>query len=343
MLVDGVEAGEHVAEALGPDREHRREPDRRVHRVAAADPVPEAEHVVGVDAELGDTLGVGGDGDEVLGDRLLGAQLRQRPLPRGLGVGHRLQRGEGLRGDDEERLLGVEVPGLLGEVGAVDVGDEAEGHLAARVVPQRLVGHHRPQVRAADADVDHVADRLARVALPLARADPVGERRHPVEHLVDLLDDVLAVDDQRAVLRHPQRDVEHGAVLGDVDVLAAEHRVPALGDAALVGELREQLQRLVGDPVLRVVEEEAGALGDQPLAAVGILGEQVAQVPLADLAVVLLEGLPGRALPELRFRATAAAYPQAGEFKRALAAVRSPPGDLALRACGRLRRCAGEW
>ena len=71
------------------------------------------------------------------------AQLRERPLPRGVGVGHRLQRREGLRGDDEERLLGVEVAGLLGEVGAVDVGDEAEGHLAARVVAQRLVGHHR--------------------------------------------------------------------------------------------------------------------------------------------------------------------------------------------------------
>ena len=52
------------------------------------------------------------------------------PGPRGAGVGHRLQRGEGLRGDDEQRLRRVEVAGRLGEVGAVDVGDEAEGHLA---------------------------------------------------------------------------------------------------------------------------------------------------------------------------------------------------------------------
>ena len=62
--------------------------------------------------------------------------------------------------------------------------------------------------------------------------------RHPVEHLVDLLDDVLPVDDQRALARHPQRDVKNRAILRDVDVLAAEHRVAALGDAALVGELR---------------------------------------------------------------------------------------------------------
>ena len=66
-----VEAGQHLPEALGPDREHRRQADRRVHRVAAADPVPEAEHVVGVDPELRDLLGVGRDRDEVLGDRRL--------------------------------------------------------------------------------------------------------------------------------------------------------------------------------------------------------------------------------------------------------------------------------
>ena len=140
-----------------------------------------------------------------------------------------------------------------------------------------------------------------RIGLPVCPfhspgAHPVREGRHPVEHLVHLLDDVLAVDDQRAVPRHPQRDVEHGAVLRDVDVLAAEHRVASLGHAALVGELAEQPQRLVGDPVLGVVEEEAGALGDQPGAALGVLGEQVAQMALADLAVVLLEGPPGRPL-----------------------------------------------
>ena len=86
------------AKRLGPDREHRREPDRRVHRVAAAHPLPEAEHVVGVDPELRHALGVGRDGDEVLGDRrLVAAEPGERPLARGVGVGHRLQRRERLR------------------------------------------------------------------------------------------------------------------------------------------------------------------------------------------------------------------------------------------------------
>ena len=58
-----------------------------------------------------------------------------------------------------------------------------------------------------------------------------------------------------------ERHVEDGAVLGDVDVLAAEHRFAALGDAALAGQLAEQQHGLVGDPVLREVEEEPGGRG----------------------------------------------------------------------------------
>ena len=50
------------------------------------------------------------------------------------GVGHRLERRERLRGDDEQRLRRIEVAGGLGEVGAVDVRDEAERHVAVAVV-----------------------------------------------------------------------------------------------------------------------------------------------------------------------------------------------------------------
>ena len=114
-------------------------------------------------------------------------------------VGHGLQRGEGLRRDDEQRLCRIEVAHGLGEVGAVDVGDEAERHGALAVVAQRLVGHHRAEVGAADADVDDIANALAGVALPLAAAHAVGESRHLVEHGVDLGHHVLAVDDDRCI------------------------------------------------------------------------------------------------------------------------------------------------
>ena len=175
----------------------------------------------------------------------------------------------------------IEVVGRLDEVGAVDVRDEAEGHVAPAVVTQRAVGHHRPEVRAADADVDDVLDRTPGCPLPLPGADGVGEGAHPVEHLVHLGDDVDTVDDERGAARHPQRNVEHGAVLGDVDPLAGEHRVAPLGDTGLLRERDEQPERLVGDAVLRVVEEEAGRLARQPLRPARIRGEEIAEVHVA--------------------------------------------------------------
>ncbi len=60
----------------------------------------------------------------------------------------------------------------------------------------------------------------------------------------------------------------------------------------------EQHHRLVGDPVLGEVEVEAGAVGDQALAALGVGGEEVAQVPALDLGEVALERLPGGRLPQ---------------------------------------------
>src|SRR4051794_38840422 len=74
-----------------------------------------------------------------------------------------------------------------------------------------------PGAGPADADVPAVANRPARMALPLAGPQAIGERRHPVEHLVHLGHDVLTVDLDRRVARRAQRDVEHRATLGHVD------------------------------------------------------------------------------------------------------------------------------
>ena len=52
MLVHLVKAIEHRAEIVGAYRYHRRQADRRIHRVAAADPIPEREHLGGIDTEF---------------------------------------------------------------------------------------------------------------------------------------------------------------------------------------------------------------------------------------------------------------------------------------------------
>ena len=89
-LEEALHDGEAVLEGQG------QHPHGRGDRVAAPDPLPEAKHVVlGVDPELGDQLGVGADGDHVLGDR--GAsELGGDPGADAAGVEHRLGGREGL-------------------------------------------------------------------------------------------------------------------------------------------------------------------------------------------------------------------------------------------------------
>ena len=251
MLVHVVKARQHGAELLGADGDHRRQPDRRVHRVAAADPVPEPEHVLGVDAEGRHLVRVGGHGHEVPADGALVSERVERPLAGRPRVGHRLERRERLRRDDEQRLGGVEIARGLGEVGAVHVRDEAESQVARAVVLQRLVGHDRTEIGAADADVDDGAHAPAGVPAPAAVPDLVGERGHPIEHRVHVRDDVLAIEDDRRVIRRAQRDVEHGTPLRRVDVLAAEHRLDVLAQSARLA--RSTRSRIVSS-VMRFLE-----------------------------------------------------------------------------------------
>ena len=52
MLVDLIAAAEKFVETIRPDRDRERQPDARPDRIAAADPVPEAEHPRRLDAEF---------------------------------------------------------------------------------------------------------------------------------------------------------------------------------------------------------------------------------------------------------------------------------------------------
>ena len=232
VLVHLVEAVQQSAKVLRTNGEHRRQTDRRVHRIAPAYPVPESEHVRGIDPELRHLPGVRGDGDEMPGHRLdVAAESREQPFPRALGIRHRLQRREGLRRDDEKRLRRIEVARCFDEVGAVDVRDEAKGHRAIAVVFERFIRHDGAEVGAADADVDHVANAFARVAGPRAAAHAVREVSHRVEHGVDFWNQVLAIDNDRHAAWRAQGDMQNGPVFGQVDLVSAKHGVDALAHA----------------------------------------------------------------------------------------------------------------
>ena len=308
VLVDGVEALEELLEALGAEHDDQRQAHGGVDGVAAADPVPEAEGVGGVDTEGLDLLECGGNGDEVLchglGVLLIGAvdgalslELLEHPGLDLAGVGEGLERGEGLGDDDYERGLGIQALELLGLVVGVDVGDIAAVDTGVGIGTQGLVSHDRAQIGAADADGHQVLDLLAGNALPLTGAHALGEGIHAVEDLVHVGDDVLAVDDELALLacRAAQRGVQDSAVLGGVDVLAGEHGVAALLELHLAGKIAQQLDGLIGHQVLRQIEVQVTGVKAQLVHAVGVSSEPGLEVDTFGLELLLmsLERLPG--------------------------------------------------
>ena len=81
-----------------------------------------------------------------------------------------------------------------------------------------------------------------------------------VEHLVHSAIDVCPSTTRLDRLGRPQRRVQHRPVLGDVDVLAGQHRVSALGQADLVGQIDECTQDVGVDQVLGQVDVEVAGL-----------------------------------------------------------------------------------
>ena len=159
---------------------------------------------------------------------------------------------------------------------------------------QRLIGHHRPKIGAADADIDDVAHALAGVAHPAAVADALGKVRHPGEHRLNLGHDVLAIHDDGGSRRRAKGHMQGRPVFGLVDLLAPEHGIDAGAQARLLREAGQQIERFAGDTVLRVIQEDARGLGGQPPAAFRIAREEGSQRYVAHLPLMIFQGLPCR-------------------------------------------------
>ena len=250
-----MRAGEEGTEVLRADSDHDRQADGAPQRIAAADPIPKTEDTVGCDAEFRDLVERGRDGGEMLSRGGL-AERGLDPFPRGFGVGHGLDGGESLGGDDEERGLRIKPLQRVVDMRAVDIGDVV-GTRAVMPWRKRQRRHGRTEVRAADADVDDVADLPAGRANRLAGPHSVGEGGHGVEHVMHLGDDVLAVEQQLRAARCAQGGVEHRPVLGEVDPFAGKHGVAALLQACGEGEFRQEAHRLLVDGAFRPVEQQA--------------------------------------------------------------------------------------
>jgi len=110
----------------------------------------------------------------------------------------------------------------------------------------------------------------------------------------------FAVDLKRGGARRPQRDVQDGPVLGDIDLVAAKHRVDLRPHAALAGQGEQQLHRFIGDAVFRVIEKDADGLGGEAFAALRVVGEELPKVKRLEFRVMTFKGLPGGAFRQRR-------------------------------------------
>src|SRR5207247_10629739 len=95
-----------------------------------------------------------------------------------------------------------------------------------------------------------------------------------------------------------QGHVQNGSVLRNVEFLAAKHRVDPCPQAGLFRQLQEKFQGLVGDAILRVVEDNPDSFGYHPLASRGIIREKLSDMHGPDRMIMRFEGLPGRAIRE---------------------------------------------
>jgi len=175
----------------------------------------------------------------------------------------------------------------------VEVGDEMHPHAFHRVMVERVAHHRRAEIRAADADIHHVADWFAGMAAPVAIVNRLDKALHVLEHVGDITLDVHAFHDQGGPHRCSQGGVQHGALFGEIDARTAEQVV---AHAFQLGFVRQPYQMLHGvrcDAVFRVIEQQVAAAKRKPIKTVCILPECCTHVEAAHGLEVLFQGLPG--------------------------------------------------
>ena len=215
------------------------------------------------------------------------SQCGKQPLACHARVGQGLEGTEGLGRDDEQGGLGIQAGDLLSHVGRVNVGDEARGDACICVGLESLVHHDRAQVGATDTDVHNGLDALAGDAGPLAVAHALSECVDLLQHGVNVCVYVLTVNGQcRGVtLGAAQRGVQYCAVLGDVNVLAGEHRLASLLQLDLFSELDQQLNGFGGNQVLGQVDVQFVGGEAELLRTFRVSGKPFAQVRSEGLVV----------------------------------------------------------
>ena len=114
--------------------------------------------------------------------------------------------------------------------------------------------HLGAEVRAADADVDDMANGIAGVALPVAAAQLFDDIRHLFAHRAYFWHDVGLGRRKSGVVEVAQGWMEDGALFADVDLVSSEQAFAPTNDVGGVGQRDEMVQRILIQTLLRKIE-----------------------------------------------------------------------------------------
>ena len=243
MPVHLLRAAQETVKGLGANGDHQRQANRPPNGIAPADPILEPEDLRGIDAKLSGLILGGAEGRELRG-RI--AAMILHPRPRRTRICHGLDGGKGLGGDDHQSRLGIQPPQRIGNMRAIDVGDE----MAARpiVIGRQCAGcHGGAKVRAADPDIDHIRD--------VAAAHLIGKAAHPRQRVADLRHDIFARHLDRPAIKVAQGGMEHRTAFGFINRLACKHRITAVGHLSGVDQPQQGRTRLCVNIRLGVIEQ----------------------------------------------------------------------------------------
>ena len=140
---------------------------------------------------------------------------------------------------------------------------------------QRKAGHHGPQIGPANADIDHIADRLARRPRNRARTHTVDKSKQSGQFAMHIADHIMPVEHDRGRGRLPQGGMQHRAVFGIVDALCGKHVIAQFLDTGCARQSQQFGPYLPGDGGLGIIDQQIIAAHRELREPVGMQGEQV--------------------------------------------------------------------
>ena len=218
---------------------------------------------------------------------------RTQPGPRRKGIEHGLLGAEGLARHHKQRRARVQGIQQLGQMGAIHVGHKVQAQPRPLIGRQRA--HHRlgPQVRTANPDVHHIANRLARKAPPQTAPHPLGKRPHLRPHRTHLGHHIPLGRRKRPQLEMPQRRVHHRPLLAEIDLVPREQTIPPFPQLRRLRQVDQQTQRGGIDALLGKIHQQTFEHHRKARKTLRVGRKQIAQMRLGKLIAVSEQCLPG--------------------------------------------------